>query len=235
MQINLKFLTVLYAVVALSFNMKAQEQTTPPTMPEPQSLPYIQDFSSFTGKTSTFPTSWQGWVVAKAIPSGKGRINIPLTDYKLGGGTAASSKTGFYDFGGKIGFLSSGTDLALCLAINTTGKENVKVTFDAMSMRNLYDGVSNSSGFQYGLMLQYRVGTESIFSNLDYMPSMYTTGSIVQTSGKEGLNVVTGLSATLPASCNNQAIVQIRWVAKNIRGEKPGERPSFAIDNVSVK
>ncbi len=236
MQTKFKFITALFALTALSLNMKAQTAPTPPTMPEPQSLPYTQDFGSFTGRTSTFPAGWQGWIVAKAVPSGKGgRINVPLTDHKIGGGTAASAKTGLYDFNGKIGFLSAGSDLGLCLAINTTGKENVKVTFDAMTMRNLYDGVTKSSGFQYGLILQYRVGTELTFTNLDYMPSAYNTGTVIQTSGKEGLNVVTGLNATLPAACNNQPVVQIRWTAKAIIGEKPGERPSFAIDNVAVK
>ena len=238
MQTNFKFITVFFALLAISFSTMAQTPQaalTPPTMPEPQSLPYTQDFGSFTGKTSKYPAGWQGWIVAKAVPSGTGRVNVPLTDHKIGGGTAASAKTGLYDFNGKIGFLSAGSDLALCLAVNTTGKSNVNVTFDAMTMRNSYDGATKESGFQYGLLLQYRVGTTGNFTNLAYLPSPYNTGSAIQISGKEGLNVVTELKALLPASCDNQPIVQIRWKAKVITGVKPAERPSFAIDNVAIK
>ena len=45
---------------------------------------------------------------------------------------------------------------------------------------------------------------------------------------------MTGLNAILPAACDNQAIVQIRWIFKRISGTTGGASPSVALDNVSV-
>ncbi len=212
-----------------------------PTMPTPQSLPYSQDFSSFIGTTDndtigtvrSYLDGWQGWKVAAATPSSSGRINFPLSDLKILVGDATRSSTGIYDFTGKIGFLSAGTDIAISLAVNTTGKSNIKITFDAMTMRNTYDGTGLGTGYKYGLILQYRVGTSATFTNLAYLPSAYDTGSTVNISGTNGVRISAGLNAILPAACDNQPIVQIRWIAKGISGSG-GSRPSMAIDNVSV-
>ena len=206
------------------------------TMPAAQSLPYTQDFASLTGVTPVYPAGWQGWQVSAAAPGSTGRTAVPTADKTISVGTAASTSSGAYDFTGKIGFMSvSGTDVALCLALNTTGKSNIKITFDAMTIRNLWDGVSASSGFQNGLVLQYRVGIGStLFTNLTYSPAEYLTGSTVQTTGTTGINIITGLNAYLPATCENQSIVQVRWIYRNVAGGTSGNRPSVALDNIGV-
>lgn len=206
------------------------------TMPTPQNLPYSQDFSSLTGSAPTYPAGWQAWQVAGAAPSSTGRINVPTSDKTISAGTAASTGSGAYDFDGKIGFLSVGSsDVTLCLALNTTGNNNIKIMFDAMTIRNLWDG-TNAVNYQNGLVLQYRVGESATFTNLTYAPSEYLSGTTVQTTAvTTGINPVTGLNAFLPAECENQAIVQVRWIYRNAPGGTSGSRPSMALDNISVQ
>ncbi len=205
------------------------------TQPTPQSLPYSQDFSTLDGAQTIFPDGWQAWQVAGSAPSSTGRTSVPASNKNLIGGTAASTSSGAYDFNGKIGFMSVGSsDVTLCLALNTTAQCNLKITFDAMTIRNLWDG-TNSTNFQNGLVLQYRVGSTSTFINLAYSPAEFLSGKTVQTSGTDGINPVLGLHAFLPAECENQAIVQIRWIYRNAPGGTSGSRPNMALDNISVQ
>jgi len=233
MKKNYKFIALVFASLAISLSALGQA-----TMPSPQTVPYTQDFSSLTGTgTPAFPAGWQAWQVASAAPSSTGRTAVPTANKNIAIGTAASTSSGAYDYNGKIGFLSvASSDVALCLALNTTGKSNMKISFDAMTIRNLWDGVS-TSGYQNGLVLQYRVGTgATLFTNLAYVPAEYLTGSTVQTTAvTTGVNPVTGLYAYLPATCENQAEVQIRWIYRNVPGGSSGSRPSVALDNVSVQ
>lgn len=208
-----------------------QAQTTPTS----QTLPYSQDFSSFSGSTTTFPAGWQAGQVAGAAPSSAGRTSLPTADKSIVGGTAASTSSGAYDFNGKIGFLSVGSsDVELCLALNTIGNSNIKISFDAMTIRNLWDGVSTVN-YQNGLVLQYRVGSAAAFTALAYTPEEYLSGSTVQTTGTTGLNPAVGLNVFLPAECENQASVQVRWIYRNVPGGTSGSRPSMALDNISIQ
>jgi hypothetical protein len=218
-------LSVLTLLIALSFSVSAQ------TMPEAQTLPYSNDFSGLTGVAPVYPAGWQGWQIAASTPSSTGRITAPTSDRTISAGTAASSSSGVYDYNGKIGFLSvASADIALCLAVNTTGFSNVKVAFDVMTIRNLYNGTTENR--VNGLVLQYRVGTTGDFTIISY-GNEYRNGTTIQTSGTDGIDVVTGLNAMLPSACDNQPVVQIRWIYRNVSGTA-GSRPGMAIDNVSV-
>jgi hypothetical protein len=223
----------LFPLMFLLILMMLAGTASAQTMPVAQALPYSQNFAGFAGTTTVYPAGWQGWQVSAAAPSATGRTGIPASDKTIAGGTAASTGSGVYDYNGKIGFLSvASSDVALCLAVNTTGYSNIRVVFDAMTIRNLYTGTAN---YANGLVLQYRVGTgATLFTNLAYAPAEYITGTTVQTTGTTGIDVVTGLNAILPAACENQAVVQIRWIYRNAGGTS-GSRPSCALDNISVQ
>lgn len=232
----LKIAQQIFGIFLLCF-MFAEVNLQAQTTPSPQTLPYSQDFSSFDGTVTAFPAGWQAGQVSTSAPSSAGRTAIPTVDKSIVGGTAASNSSGAYDFNGKIGFLSTaGSDVVLCLALNTTGKSNIKIAFDVMTIRNLWDGVSASSGYQNGLVLQYRVGTgATLFTSLPYAPAEYLSGSTVQTTAvTTGINPVTGLNAFLPAACENQSVVQVRWIYRNVAGGTSGSRPSMALDNIVV-
>lgn len=206
------------------------------TNPVAQSLPYSQDFSSLAlGTETTYPAGWQGWAVStSAAPSSGGRTNAPTGDKSLLSGTAASTSNGVYNYTNKIGFLSSAsTDNAIVLAINTTGATNVGVSFDAMTIRNTHNGTTN---FIFGLVLQYRVGTSGVFTNLSYSFAEYqNAANSQQITGVAGQNIKVALNAMLPSACDGQAVVQIRWIYKTVSGTVGTDgRPTMAIDNVYV-
>ena len=206
------------------------------TQPAAQALPYSQNFASLTGSTTTYPAGWQGWQVAGSAPSSTGRTNVPASDKTMAAGNGGSSGSGGYDYNGKIGFLSvASADVALVLAVNTTGYSGVVLTFDAMTIRNPQD-VSNN--YIQGLVLQYRTDATSVFTNIAYTTSAggateYQNNTTNQVTGTTGQNTVTGLKVTLPSACDNKAVVQLRWIYRAVSGSL-GSRPGMAIDNVSV-
>ncbi len=194
------------------------------TNPTPQNLPYSQNFNSFTGSTTTYPSGLQGWTVAGSLSTSYA-TTAPNGDFALAGGTNATSTAGVYDMNGKIGLLCTGSTLrAICLALNTSGSSGINVSFDAATQAQINGGRINEIG------LQYRVGTSGAFTNIALSTYANNATSTINsgTAASNSLNV----ALTLPAACNNQSIVQLRWFIRDVSGS--GNRPSFSIDNISV-
>lgn len=146
---------------------------------------------------------------------------------------AANATGGVHNYNGKIGILSSASsDPALGLAINTTGFTNIQVKFDAMTIRNPFDGVSNT--MINGVDLQYSVG--SIAGEWTTATSLangfYQNITTTQTGAVTTPQNTIAQTINLPAACNNQSAVYLRWVVRDISGV--GSRASFAIDNVVI-
>jgi hypothetical protein len=202
------------------------------TSPTSQNLPYVQDFSSLAATSTTYPSGFQGWTVSTAPGSSYNTNAILVGDKPLTASSSASTTSGnIHNYNGKIGFLNSGSlDLTIGLAINTLGKSGVEVQYDAMVIRNTYDGTSNTRINE--MVLQYRVGNTSIFNTLP--TTSYLSNTIKQiTSGvTTALNPIT-IKVILPAECDNQELVQLRWISKQNSGA--GARPSFGIDNISIQ
>ena len=206
-----------------------------PSNPAAQALPYSQDFSALAHTSATFPAGWQGWKLASGSSSAFRTID-PTADENLSASSSASTTGGgVHNYNGKLGILATGsTDPALCLAINTTGSSSVPITFDIMTIRNPYDGGSDTRVNQVDL--QYRVGTYpgGAFTSVSGSASgIYQNNTTNQTgSGVTTPQNAQTLTYTLPAACNNQPVVQLRWVQRDVSGS--GSRPSFAVDNISV-
>ncbi|MFN8366285.1 MAG: HYR domain-containing protein [Candidatus Kapaibacterium sp.] len=205
------------------------------TNPTPQALPYSQNFSSgFAHNTATYPAGWQGWDIANSFPSAFSTTS-PVANFNLRiTGSASSTIGGVHNYNGKIGFMAADTseDPSLCLALNTTGSSGVTLTFSVMTIRNPYDGSSNTRINQVDI--QYRVGTSGAFTSITG-----ASGGIYEnnTTTQIGSGVTTpqnnqNVCLVLPSACDNQAVVQLRWVQRDVSGT--GGRPSFAIDNVSL-
>jgi len=200
------------------------------TVPAAQSIPYSQDFSTLVASSSVYPAGWQGWQLNATGPTTFFRTTAPTANLNLtAGSTAATTAGGVHNYNGKIGILSSGTnDPALGLVVNTTGKINIVVTFDIATIRNLYNGSSETR--RNNVELQYRVGnTNGAFTSLT--GSIYVNNTSAQTTGTTARNGMR-FQYILPAACENQPDVQLRWVQRDSSGA--GSRPSFAIDNVIV-
>ena len=201
-----------------------------PTQPPAQDLPYSADFSGLAHGSTTYPTGWQGWSVS-SNPSSSYATGAPLGNRNLlGNASAATSTGGVLNYNGKLGLLAgAGVNPGLVLSVNTTNAIDVEVSYQVGTVRDPFNGTTNT---RIGsVTLQYRVGVSGAFTSLvdvSYQnPGQLQTGSGVTTPLSP-----TTKSLTLPASCNNKPVVQLRWVYRDVSGS--GERPGFSIDNISV-
>lgn len=199
------------------------------TNPTPQSLPYYQDFNSLSHSSTTYPDGWQGWTISTS-PGSNFNTVAPTADRTLTAlSTAATTSGNVHNYNGKIGYLnSSSLDLTIVLALNTTGYTNIQVQYDIMTVRNPYDGSSNTRINE--VTLQYRVGTTGSFTNLTGIE--YQNNTTTQTGNTTDPQKLETKTITLPSACNNQPVVQLRWASRQVSGS--GSRPSFAVDNISV-
>jgi|GEM_PF-2030426 len=198
--------------------------------PASQTVPYSENFGGLAWTATAYPAGLQGWQLAATGITAAFRTTAPTGDLALiASGDASAVAGGFYNYNGKIGFLSSGSvDPALCLSINTTGLNGVTVGFDAMTIRNPYDGAGNTRINEVGL--QYRLGTAGAFTNVSGFT--YQNNTTTQTGAVTTPQNSQTFSVLLPTACDNQAVVQVRWVSRQVSGA--GSRPSFALDNLVV-
>lgn len=119
-----------------------------------------------------------------------------------------------------VAFQGSGTADApyLLLHLNTTGKTNIVLSFNARDL----DGSTDNSVQQVAVL--YRVGATGNYTNI---PAAYIADA---TTGPSLATLVTPVSVTLPAACENQAQVQIRIVTTNASGNDEW----VGIDDISV-
>jgi len=204
------------------------------TAPAAQSLPYTQNFTALAHSSTAYPAGWQGWALAGSSGT-TFRTTAPTLDALLQASSSASTTAGgIHNYNGKIGMLPSGSvDPSICLAISTTGLFNVQVNFDIMTLRNPYDGTTNTRINQVDL--QYRVGviTTGWVSVSGSASGIYQNNTTQQTgSGVTTPQNSQAKTFTLPAACNNQSVVYMRWVQRDVSGA--GSRASFAVDNISI-
>jgi len=109
---------------------------------------------------------------------------------------------------------------AVVLALNTTGRQNISVEWTGGTV-TVGDGDPNPRIF--ALRMQYRLSTSGTWTDVPGNAEYVT-----QTEGASQ-NLVT----TLPQSCENQALVQLRWVYHQ-HTSGSGTRPELRLDDVEV-
>jgi hypothetical protein len=107
-----------------------------------------------------------------------------------------------------VALKGSGTAVAPMLVLNldTKGKQNIAVGY---KLRDL-DGSANNA--VQPVALQYRAGTNSPFVDV---PAVYAPDA---TTGPGVATLVTPIVAVLPATANDQAQLQVRWITANAEG-----------------
>lgn len=109
---------------------------------------------------------------------------------------------------------------AVVLALNTTGRQNISVEWTGGTV-TVGDGTPQPRIF--ALRMQYRVGTSASW--------MDVPGPVEYVSTTEGASQ--DFTTTLPTVCDNQAVVQVRWVYyQHTVGN--GTRPELRLDDVEV-
>ena len=211
-------LLALFLMVMVGGNVMGQ------TNPTAQSLPYTQNFSTFTGSTTTYPAGIQGWTIAGSLSTNY-LTTAPNGDFTLVGGSNASTTAGVYDMNSKIGLICTGSTLrGICLSIVTTSKTNITLSYLAGTQAQISAGRINEIG------VQYRVGTSGTFTNIAGSTYQNNATSTINT-GTASSNTST-LSFSLPAACENQSVVQLRWIYRDVSGS--GNRPSLSVDDITV-
>lgn len=197
------------------------------TEPVAREVPYTWDFSAWPADSTNYPLGVIGWKI-KGAASANFSVVPALADQLLIAPSDASKTTGgLHNYAEKLGILdSSSGGYALACAVRTTAKKNVTVEYDIMTLRNPFDGISDTRTNE--CTLQYRIGTTG-----DFTPTgmAYTNDSTQQEGGTASQNPRT-LIFIFPASCDNQPIVQLRWAVRDLSGK--GSRPSFAIGRIHV-
>ena len=195
------------------------------TNPTPQGMPYTQNFSAYTGSTTTYLAGWQGWTIGSI--STAFITAAPTANQAQATGSNTTTSAGVFDMNQKLGMLSSGTantgGKAICLSISTSGYTNVQISYLAATQR------TQSTDRVGALGLQYRIGTTGTF--MDVGTAYQNINTVANITGNGSINPST-INVNLPASCDNLSEVQLRWVYKDVSGT--GGRPSFSLDDVSV-
>ncbi|GAB1348700.1 hypothetical protein MASR1M107_09120 [Ignavibacteriales bacterium] len=193
-----------------------------------QTNPSLFDLS--TGSYSF--TSWANTSAAGTYPSNmifqrvSGSTDPTLTTEMTTDYTAAYSLTSgarvnglnangfsFVNSGSTAGYL--GTAI---LGLNTTGRQDIKVSFTAGTV-----ALGTPTSRLYKIRLQYKIGTSGTWTDVP--------GPIEYSPGTAGSSQVFG-PTTLPAECNNQPTLYVRW--KYYFESGSGGRPELRVDEISV-
>ena len=218
--LHLRTLCVLSGVAWLGSAAHATE-------PVAQAIPYLWDFSTWEASSTNYPPGVTGWKIGSAA-STQYLLTPAVSDALLIAPSSASETSGgVHNYADKLGLLDSGSGAyALACAFSTYGKTNIVITYDIMTIRNPFDGLNNTRTNACGL--QYRIGTSG---NFLLAGVSYTNDATQQKTGTAPQNPCTQ-SIVLPASCDNQPCVQLRWAVRDLAGK--GLRPSFALDRIHI-
>ena len=218
----LAFLSFLYC----SLSVFAQ------TFPVKQTLPYAQNFDALATTATVYPNGFQGWTVS-ILPGSvfNTSANVGVDRSLTPNGTASTDTGNIYNYDGKIGFLNTGKlDFSIGFAFDGTNQKAIQIQYDVMTIRNPYDATASNTRINE-MVLQYRVGTSAPFVSL--LSTAYSNNDVKQTTAVTTPQNLKSYKITLPAECDNQPEIQVRWVSRQVSGS--GSRPSFAIDNIDIK
>ncbi len=176
-------------------------------------------FTGFTDPESTvYPAHTQGW--SFEIEPDLFYFDPAILDRALVGQSIPIWQGNIRNEGTEgISFRNSSSNNigALALALNTTGRENMTVTYTVEDM------VADNTR-QNGIVLQYRVGTTGDFTNIE--GTTYLSNPTGQAPAETFVNIA------LPEALNDQANVQLRWLY--FYQEGGGARDRIRLDDITV-
>ncbi|MCS7000958.1 MAG: immunoglobulin domain-containing protein, partial [Candidatus Kapabacteria bacterium] len=118
---------------------------------------------------------------------------------------------------------------AAVLALNTQGRVNIRISWKAGTLSSTFTGFRH-----YSILLQFRVGTSG-----PWQTAIIGTDTVQYNANIQGNTVVaetvTMPTFTLPSSCENQPVVQVRWRYYQRFPQTSGNRPSLKVDDILVQ
>ena len=120
---------------------------------------------------------------------------------------------------------------AAVVALNTSNRENIQVTWSGSMLSNFtYGAGANAQTRFYQIQLQYAIGTNGQFT--DVIGSVFDCNSDTITYKPSGTTEIIP-TATLPASCNNEPLVLVRWLYRK-SNTGSNQRPKLAFDDINI-
>ncbi|MFN8324673.1 MAG: hypothetical protein U0T80_02825 [Flavobacteriaceae bacterium] len=178
-------------------------------------------FTTQTATNTTYPTNMQGWNNSgvnnlATLTTAASTADITMT------ASASASTAGLGNLGASgFQFLTTGTVQtvgAIAVSLNATGRKNLLATWTAADQ-------TSGSTRQMNLTLQYRLGTTGSFTTV--------TGSTYTTSNNSQAAAQTFTNIALPSACDNQAVVQLRWIYYE-SATQSGSRDAIRLDDITV-
>ncbi len=182
------------------------------------------DWSDASG-AFTYPSNMRFWAASSDQPT----VSDIATGNYFGAYnlTSGSRINGLNENG--ISFVTtavegSGFPLGAVLGISSLGKENIQVKWTGGLVTQ---GTGTPNPRSYGLRLQYQIGQSSTWTDV-VGPVEYLS------AGKTNGHSQDFPPVTLPASCNNQSEIYLRWVYYHIAANDGGTRPVIRLDEIVV-
>ncbi len=223
---RLSILCVLVLTILVMLQPRAHGQSQPATTWSLSSGNYTFTDWLNTSPAGTYPTAMVFHMVAN--------IDAPATDPVVGDFNCAynlSSGARINGLGtGGLAFINTGTLVCNCnyvgaavLALNTVGRAQIGVTWTS--------SVNSSGSRPYALRLQYRLSTTGSWLDVprNGVPTEYVAP--LNTSGVATTQTIT---TTLPTVCENQSLVQLRWLYYQAPVFSSGSRPGITFDQLTV-
>lgn len=227
---------LLTAIILISLNGKSQTQP----------VPYALSGGSFSF------TSWDSLAIAGTYPAHMIFQYVPSNRIGVFYNDSATDFSCAYNLSKRprvIGYMSKGIGFvttsssqyndcnsgtadhrfmgAALLALNSTNRSNIRVQFKS---ETLIPGDGNGTPATpriWNLRLQYRNGTSGDFTDVP--------GPIEFVAGTTSGDSTTIGPVTLPAACNNKAVVQLRWIYFESAAGSGGTRPRLRLDDILVQ
>lgn len=179
----------------------------------------------------TYPTGFIGWngpnvevAPTSSIPKNvQAKGDAPLVPIASAGSTTHWSSIAFNNEGDGISWranTSDNTPMALCMALNTRGCHGMKVKFTWGCKTNY------ANGGKAAICFQYRIGNSGDWSN-DSEASDARFSSIKTAQLKETKTV------TLPATCDDKELVQVRWLVVRETASAVGSADRMHVNAIS--
>ena len=177
------------------------------------------EFTGFSdGTIVAYPTSVQGWAFGAEPTSSI--VTDATSDRVLGASTVALNSGGIRnEVANGVSLLNSSTNNigALAVALNATGRRDLKVTWTAQDLTTI-------AGRTNALLLQYRIGTSGAWETI--------AGTTYTSNGAGAGAAETFSNLAVPAAADNQPVVQLRWLYAFVSGA--GSRDRIRVDDIVV-
>ena len=117
------------------------------------------------------------------------------------------------------------------VALNTTNCENINVSWIGRMLNSFNYSDSAPITRFYGIACQFRIGTTGDFYNV---PGSYLFKCNLDSVTYKPIGATDSLTTILPDSCNNQPVVEIRWIYHQLAENSGGPRPILGLDEINI-